>query len=284
MISHVTIGVSDFSRAFAFYSGLMEILGHPLKISEGEKNWAGWKPRTTDRPLLLIGKPLDGRPHAPGNGQMTALLAPSRKAVADSHAFAIAHGGQSEGAPGLRPHYHPHYYGAYFRDLDGNKLCVCCHTPEADIERVEAPTDEVAALIGELNDELGALYTPEQRHGLALAAIFQPHIRFFVVRREGQALGCGGVAFLDGFAELKRMYVRPEARGQGIADTLIARLTEECVASGRRLLLLETGSHSLAAIRFYGRHGFRTCDAFAPYTAMPAASIVTSVFMEKAVG
>ena len=77
-----------------------------------------------------------------------------------------------------------------------------------------APTADVAALIGELNDELGALYTPEQRHGLALDAIFQPHIRFFLAWRDGRAVGCGGVAFLDGFAELKRMYVRPEMRGQ----------------------------------------------------------------------
>jgi putative acetyltransferase len=146
---------------------------------------------------------------------------------------------------------------------------------------VSAPTAEVAALIGELNDELGALYTPEQRHGLALQALFQPHIRFFLAWLDGRALGCGGVAFLDGFAELKRMYVRPEARGRGVADAIIARLAQEALASGRELLRLETGSHSLAAIRFYDRIGFRYCDPFAPYAAMPPASIITSVFMEK---
>jgi ribosomal protein S18 acetylase RimI-like enzyme len=283
VISHIHIGVNDFPRAFAFYSGLMGILGHPLKFAEPEKSWAGWQPSAADRPLLLIGRPFDGRPAASGNGQMLALLAPSRKAVADSHAFAIAHGGRSEGAPGLRPQYHPHYFGTYFRDPDGNKLCVCCHAPEAVIELVEATarTADVAALIGELNDELGALYTPDQRHGLALDAIFQPDIRFFLARREGRAVGCGGVAFLDGFAELKRMYVRPEARGQGIADAIIARLAAESLTSGRDLLRLETGSHSLAAIGFYSRQGFRTCDAFAPYAAMPRAAIITSVFMEK---
>lgn len=150
-----------------------------------------------------------------------------------------------------------------------------------EILLVSRADDEVAALIGELNAELGALYTPEQRHGLSLDAIFQPHIRFFVVRRDGRALGCGGVAFLDGFGELKRMYVRPEARGQGVATALIARLAAETLASGRDLLRLETGSHSLAAIRFYDREGFRHCDAFAPYAAMPPAAIITSVFMEK---
>ena len=153
-----------------------------------------------------------------------------------------------------------------------------------DVRLVTAPTAEVAALIGELNDELGALYTPEQRHGLALDAIFQPHIRFFVAWRDGQAVGCGGVAFFDGFAELKRMYVRPQLRGQGVADAIIERLAGEALTSGRDLLRLETGSHSLAAIRFYDRLGFRYCDAFAPYAAMPPAAIITSVFMEKTVG
>jgi putative acetyltransferase len=155
---------------------------------------------------------------------------------------------------------------------------------ELEIVPVPRPDGDVTRLIAELNDELEALYTPEQRHGLSLDAIFQPHIRFFVARRNGEALGCGGIAFCDGFAEIKRMYVRSSLRGQGIADAIIARLEAETAASGRRLLRLETGSHSRAAIRFYERLGFRYCDAFAPYAAMPAAATVTSVFMEKAVG
>ena len=57
-------------------------------------------------------------------------LAADRASVDRCHAAAIARGGTDEGAPGLRPQYHPHYYGAYFRDPDGNKLCVCCHDPE----------------------------------------------------------------------------------------------------------------------------------------------------------
>jgi lactoylglutathione lyase len=46
------------------------------------------------------------------------------------HAIALASGGSCEGAPGLRPEYHAHYYGAYFRDPDGNKLAVACHHAE----------------------------------------------------------------------------------------------------------------------------------------------------------
>ena len=61
---------------------------------------------------------------------MVALLAPSRAAVERAHAAALAHGATCEGRPGLRPEYHPHYYGAYVRDPEGNKLCVCCHHEE----------------------------------------------------------------------------------------------------------------------------------------------------------
>src|ERR1700744_1761483 len=95
------------------------------------------------------------------------------------------------------------------------------------MELASAPTDDIRMLVSELNDELGALYTAEQRHGLTLDAIFEPHIRFFVARRDGEALGCGGVALFDNFAEVKRLYVRGAARGQGIAGTIMARLVTE---------------------------------------------------------
>ena len=131
MLSHVHIGVTDFARAFAFYQGAMDELGFVLKFSEPEKPWAGWMRPGFDRPLFLIGHPYDGAGAAAGNGQMVALLAGSRDMVDRCYAWAIAHGAQDEGKPGLRPHYHANYYGAYFRDLDGNKLCVCCHDPAA---------------------------------------------------------------------------------------------------------------------------------------------------------
>lgn len=129
MLSHVHIGVADFERAFAFYSRVMDTLGYPLKFLEPDEPWAGWKPADADRPLFLVGHPYNEEPAAPGNGQMVALLAPNREAVDKCFAVAIASGGRSEGAPGLRPHYHPDYYGAYFCDPDGNKICVCCHDP-----------------------------------------------------------------------------------------------------------------------------------------------------------
>ena len=127
MISHVFIGITNFDRALPFYSAVMAALGLQLKFADPVKPWAIWVSPTQPRPLFGIGHPFNGEPHAPGNGQMTALLAPTRAAVDQAHATALKHGALDEGAPGLRPHYHPNYYGAYFRDLDGNKLCVCCH-------------------------------------------------------------------------------------------------------------------------------------------------------------
>jgi putative acetyltransferase len=150
-----------------------------------------------------------------------------------------------------------------------------------DIARVSSATDEIRALIGELDAELSGLYTPEQRHGLVLDAIFQPHIRFFVARQSGYAAGCGGVAFFSGFAEVKRMYVRRDLRGRGIADAILAQLCAEALSAGLDLLRLETGAHSAAAIRFYRRSGFELCPVFEPYASMPPQAIVTSVFLER---
>jgi putative acetyltransferase len=136
------------------------------------------------------------------------------------------------------------------------------------IERTTTPTDDVRSLIAELEDSLAAEYPPEQRHGLALDAIFQPHIQFFV-------------ALFAELAEVKRMYVRPAARGRGIADALLARIESVTRGAGLARLCLETGDRQLAAIRVYERAGFSRCGAFGAYAAMPPASIATSVFFEK---
>jgi catechol 2,3-dioxygenase-like lactoylglutathione lyase family enzyme len=131
MFSHIFVGVSDFDRALAFYQPVMAVLGIQPRFCDALRPWAGWQSDPGPRPLFLIGRPDDRQPHAPGNGQMVAFLAERRAVVDQAHAVALACGGTSAGAPGLRPEYHAHYYGAYFRDPDGNKLCVACHVPAA---------------------------------------------------------------------------------------------------------------------------------------------------------
>ena len=128
MFSHVYIGTRDFDRALAFYRPLLALLGVTERFCDPAQPWAGWQSTPGPRPLLLLGAPFEGE-HTPGNGQMVALLATSRAQVDAAHALALAQGGRCEGPPGLRPQYHAHYYGAYFRDPDGNKLCVACHEP-----------------------------------------------------------------------------------------------------------------------------------------------------------
>jgi catechol 2,3-dioxygenase-like lactoylglutathione lyase family enzyme len=128
LISHTHLGVADFERAYAFYAQFMPELGLVLKFSDPAQGWAGWMAADAPRPLFLIGKPYNGEAASVGNGQMIALLAPSREAVDRAHATALSLGALCVGPPGLRPHYHPNYYGAYFRDLDGNKIGICCHS------------------------------------------------------------------------------------------------------------------------------------------------------------
>jgi putative acetyltransferase len=152
---------------------------------------------------------------------------------------------------------------------------------EVDVELVASATGDVRALIGELDQVLAAEYLPEQRHGLALAALFQPHIRFFVARLDGAAVGCGGVTLFDDFAEVKRMYVRETVRGRGVAQALLARIETEARAAGSVVLRLETGDRQAAALKFYARAGFTPCAAFGDYLAMPPEAIATSIFMEK---
>ena len=131
MFSHIFVGTNDFERSLAFYRPVLQALGIAARFVDAGRPWAGWQSSPDPRPLFLIGRPYDGQPHAPGNGQMVAFLAHSRAAVDAAYAAALAAGGTSEGAPGLRPEYHTNYYGAYFRDPDGNKLCVACHQAES---------------------------------------------------------------------------------------------------------------------------------------------------------
>ncbi len=149
------------------------------------------------------------------------------------------------------------------------------------IEAAPSPTDDVRALIGELEAVLAAEYTPEQQHGLALDAIFQPNVRFFLALLGGAAVGCGGVALFSEFAEVKRMYVRKAARGRGVGQAILARIEAEARGAGLSLLRLETGERQMVAVRLYTRAGFRTCPAFGAYALMAPQSVARSVFLKK---
>ncbi|MBZ6076491.1 VOC family protein [Microvirga puerhi] len=123
MYSHTTVGANDLARARGFYDAVLAPL--ELTVHYSASDMVGYG--AGGHPLFLIVQPYDGKAPAPGNGTMIAFLATSRSQVDACHAAALAKGGTDEGEPGLRPQYHANYYGAYFRDLDGNKICVCSH-------------------------------------------------------------------------------------------------------------------------------------------------------------
>jgi catechol 2,3-dioxygenase-like lactoylglutathione lyase family enzyme len=127
LISHVFIGVNNFVSAFDFYSGVMAELDLQLKFCDLKKPWAAWSARSAPRPLFIIGRPFNGAPADAGNGPMVALMATSEAMVDRVYVRALALGATCEGPPGLRPEYHDGYYGAYFRDEELNKLCICLH-------------------------------------------------------------------------------------------------------------------------------------------------------------
>src|SRR5436190_22852234 len=110
------------------------------------------------------------------------------------------------------------------------------------IEQLFGPTPDAAALIAELDGVLGAVYEPEQRHGLSIEQVFQPNVRFFVARLGHRAVGCGAVALCDGYAEVKRMYTREAARGRGVGKALLARIEREARDADKPMLRLETGT------------------------------------------
>ncbi|WP_342640383.1 VOC family protein [Rhodoligotrophos ferricapiens] len=130
LVLYTTVGVSDFDRAVGFYDAVLGAIGQKRK-GEPSGGWASWGPGYDEGTGFYICKPFNGAPASAGNGTMIAFAAPNEAAVDSFHAAALAHGGSNEGAPGPRPQYGPHFYGAYVRDPDGNKLACVYHRHNA---------------------------------------------------------------------------------------------------------------------------------------------------------
>jgi len=116
VIGYVNIGTNDLPRAAKFYDTLLGLIG-AKRFMETERHIA-W---SNGGPGLVVCKPFDGKAATVGNGSMVALAAGSKENVSALYKKALELGGKDEGAPG--PRGTGGFYGAYFRDLDGNKLC-----------------------------------------------------------------------------------------------------------------------------------------------------------------
>jgi catechol 2,3-dioxygenase-like lactoylglutathione lyase family enzyme len=123
MIGYATLGTKDPERALAFYDALLAELGARRLMQFAENDFTMYG-TSMAQPSLVITRPYDGRPATVGNGDMIALVVDSRDKVDAFHARALQLGGNDEGAPGLRAPEAMGFYAGYFRDPDGNKLCV----------------------------------------------------------------------------------------------------------------------------------------------------------------
>jgi catechol 2,3-dioxygenase-like lactoylglutathione lyase family enzyme len=120
MLDHIGIQVRDLDRSIAFYTKALAPLGYELVMTW--ERFAGFG---------VAGKPdfwIDGR-KGPTDIIHVAFRATGRAIVRSFHEAAIAAGGKDNGGPGVRPHYHEHYYGAFVLDPDGHNIEAVCHEP-----------------------------------------------------------------------------------------------------------------------------------------------------------
>ncbi|UFN49635.1 VOC family protein [Roseomonas sp. OT10] len=127
MIDHVGIAATDFAASRRFYDAALAPLGIAVVMEVTPDQTGGFHSLGYGRE----GKPFfwlsSGGPR--GAGMHVAFTAPDRATVRAFHAAALAAGGRDNGAPGLRPHYHPDYYGAFVLDPDGINVEAVCHRP-----------------------------------------------------------------------------------------------------------------------------------------------------------
>jgi putative acetyltransferase len=149
--------------------------------------------------------------------------------------------------------------------------------PNAVIQ-IESPrADGVAELIAALDGYLSSLYPPQSNHFLDLDQLAGADIRLFVARRERLPVACGALRIdAQGYGEIKRMFVVPQARGQGLGRAVLARIEDQARREGLALLRLETGVRQAEAIALYRASGYVDRGPFGEYRLDPL-----SRFMEK---
>jgi catechol 2,3-dioxygenase-like lactoylglutathione lyase family enzyme len=125
MLDHFSLGVADLAAARKFYDKALKPIGYRRVRDYGTKAAGyGIGPQA---PQFWLGQAKKPRP---SGGTHIAFSAPDRKSVRAFHKAALKAGGRDNGKPGLRPQYHPTYYGAFIIDPDGHHIEAVCHLPE----------------------------------------------------------------------------------------------------------------------------------------------------------
>lgn len=135
---------------------------------------------------------------------------------------------------------------------------------------------EGRALLGASHAFLASLYAPEHNHSLGVDDLAAPHVTFLLAEDADGPLGCAALARMDGYGEVKSMWVDPGRRGGGVGGALLAALDALARAEGIAVLRLETGDTLDAARALYRRHGYVERGPFGGYREGPH-----SVFMER---
>jgi len=140
----------------------------------------------------------------------------------------------------------------------------------ASITPERPDTSDAKALIAELDALLEPIYARESRHGYSVEKLLAEGVAFFVIRQDGAPAGCGGIQLFGvEYGELKRMYVRPQFRGLGLAKLMLNHLADHARRQGITVLRLETGIYQHAAIGLYEQAGFRRIPPFGNYREDP---------------
>jgi putative acetyltransferase len=138
------------------------------------------------------------------------------------------------------------------------------------ISRELPDSDDARLLITELDSYLIPLSPAESRHGYPVEKLINEDVPFFIIRHNGTPVGCGGVKlFGTDYAEIKRMYIRPQFRGLGFAKLMLDHLADYARSRGIAILRLETGIAQREAIGLYERAGFQLIAPFGEYKPDP---------------
>jgi putative acetyltransferase len=149
--------------------------------------------------------------------------------------------------------------------------------PLLSVSRESPDQPAVRALLQQSDDYMAERYPAESNHTVDVNTLVQPEVAFFVARLDGTAVGCGAlVSQDDASAELKRVFVCPQARGQRVAATLMQALETHAQKAGVAVIRLETGTLQPEALSLYQRLGYQVRGPFGSYAPDPF-----SIFMEK---